>query len=140
MKNHYIHRLVAEAFIPNPLNKKTVNHKNFNTTNNRVENLEWCTRKYNASYGTRTERQAKTRRERSKTHKQEERQVKSKGKRKDKRQRKRKGKRVRCVETGVIYESMKQASEETGLAKSGISFCCKGRYKTSGGYHWEYVE
>jgi hypothetical protein len=45
MKNHYIHRLVAEAFIPNPLNKKTVNHKNFNTADNRVENLEWSTYK-----------------------------------------------------------------------------------------------
>ena len=43
MKNHYIHRLVAEAFIPNPLNKKTVNHKNFNVADNRVENLEWNT-------------------------------------------------------------------------------------------------
>ena len=42
-KNYYIHRLVAEAFIPNPLNKKTVNHKDFNVTNNNINNLEWCT-------------------------------------------------------------------------------------------------
>lgn len=42
-ENKYIHRLVAEAFIPNPKNKKTVNHKDFNTKNNFVDNLEWNT-------------------------------------------------------------------------------------------------
>lgn len=45
-----VHRLVAEAFIPNPNGLPEVNHKDQNTMNNSVENLEWCTRQYNTEY------------------------------------------------------------------------------------------
>lgn len=48
--NHYIHRLVAEAFIPNPDRLPEVNHIDENTANNHVNNLEWCTSKYNMTY------------------------------------------------------------------------------------------
>lgn len=56
-KNHKpkyvkIHRLVAQAFIPNPNDLPEVNHKDENKLNNNVENLEWCTNKYNQTYGT----------------------------------------------------------------------------------------
>ena len=51
-----IHRLVAQAFLPNPDNLNVVNHKDENKLNNVVENLEWCTTSYNANYGTRNVR------------------------------------------------------------------------------------
>ena len=58
-KQYQIHRLVAIAFLPNENNYPFVNHKDENPSNNRVDNLEWCTPKYNVNYGTARERLSK---------------------------------------------------------------------------------
>lgn len=112
-----IHRLVASTFIPNPNNYAEVNHIDENKENNSIENLEWCDRKYNVNHGTHTERMIKSKTNHPKI-----------------------SKRVRCIETGIIYESMAQAERETGLSHGNIAKCCKGKLKTCGGYTWEYVD
>lgn len=52
----YVHRLVAQTFIPNSDNLPEINHIDEDKTNNKVSNLEWCDRKYNQNYGTRNQR------------------------------------------------------------------------------------
>ena len=110
-KNFRIHRLVAEAFIPNPEGLPHVNHKDECKINNCVSNLEWCDAKYNANYGTRTERIANKR-----------------------------SIPVYCEELNKTFYGAREAARELGLDNSNISSCCKGKYKTSGGYHWKYAE
>ena len=59
-ENKYIHRLVAEHFLLNPLFYNEVNHKDEDKHNNCISNLEWCTHSYNMNYGTRNEKISKT--------------------------------------------------------------------------------
>lgn len=48
-------------------------------------------------------------------------------------------KRVLCLETGVTYDSIYQAAQQTGLAKNKISYCCRGIRNKTGGFHWKFV-
>lgn len=47
---------------------------------------------------------------------------------------------VRCIETGIIYYSLREAERQTGISKSGIKKCCEKEQKTAGKLHWEYVK
>lgn len=117
--NKFIHQLVAEMFIDNPKNYKEVNHKDENKTNNRVDNLEWCSHKYNINYGTGNQRRSKT-------------EIGTKKGTKKIYQFDLKNNLLK------IWDSQLQIKKELGIPQSNISNCCNGKRKSTYGYKWRY--
>ena len=119
-KSTVVHRLVAEAFIPNPDRLPYVNHKDENSRNNRVENLEWCTQQYNCNYGTHNIRMAKTI---SETAYQ-------------------KRKVVQLSLDGeyiATFNSIKEAADSLRIERASISVCCRKSNRTGKGFRWMYL-
>ena len=110
-KTIHIHRLVAQTFLPNPNNLLEINHIDENKTNNRVDNLEFCTHQYNMNYGTRTEKTQKPILQFSKT-----------------------GEFIKK------WYGVREVGRKLGFDSSCISKCCKGKYRTAYGFIWRYEE
>ncbi len=120
-----IHRLIAEAFIPNPKNLPMINHINEIKTDNSVSNLEWCDNKYNCNHGTRTERIF----------------LKERGR-----------PVIQLSKQGEFikeYPSARIACKETGVSQEAIRRVCNGKYYESkakkyynsifgGGFKWKW--
>ena len=109
VKMYLVHRLVAQAFLENPHKYKEINHLDECKTNNAINNLEWCDRKYNCNYGTRTERTCRAIIAIDYTS--------------------------GLIEE---FPSAWEASRQLGIAQSNIVACLKGRCKTYKGFYWFY--
>ena len=123
-EDRLVHRLVAEAFIPNEENKEQVNHIDGNKLNNSVDNLEWTTASENVNHNKVLGR-LDTHTARAELNKVQSKAVNQLD-----------------IETGKViatYNTIREASKATGSQDGKITMVCQGKRKSHNGYSWEYV-
>lgn len=126
-KTYKLHRVVAELFIPNPDNKRCIDHINTIRTDNRVENLRWCSQKENINNPLSIQKYKQSN-------------LKN-GKLGAAASAKKHSKAVQCIETGEIFNSARNAEGHYNLKHHSVSNAAnpKQSNQTAGGYHWKYV-
>lgn len=113
-KSFYVHVLVAESFLPNPKGLPEINHKNQDKMDPRLNNLEWCDRRYNMTYGDVIDRIIAGQMDHSPE--------------------------FLCLETGMIYRNQAQAARDLGVCRGNINSVLAGRRHSAGGltFRWLY--
>ena len=121
---HLVHRLIAQTFIPNPDNKKEINHIDGNKHNNKIDNLEWVTRKENAIHSIKNGLQTKEQLAKA---------VKSMIRSTQK--------PILQIKNGKVvakYKSVREASRTIHCSPAGLSRCLNGKTNTVHGYQWRF--
>ena len=161
IKHFRVHRLVAQAFIPNPKNYPQVNHKDENPSNNFVKNLEYCDAKYNSNYGTRNKRIAEkmkgkklseeTKRKLSEAHRGKKNHMYGKHLSEEHKRKisekqinhPKKSKPVLQINTKTgeiirVFPSAMEVERQLGYKHSNIVNSCRGKFKSAYGFKWQY--